>query len=622
MAKTQIKNYVFKPGLGATDNLYPNAYSLINANKSFIQKEMSAYIADKVAAAAQYTPTGATYAPATGVLTLTIGTHNFNVGDAIIIADGGLTFTNASAGAVPFFDKALIITAVSANTSVTVNAGISTDLTAHSWVSSVANATQDVFFNYTNTSVLKCERDVGYVVDAYLKDLRYGGNENVYNTIKYYWDQTVAQVDGDRGAELSAHNFIGRLIKDYILTKTSYTASNTEVTQTITGTASETTAQFTPSGATYTPTTGAMSITIGEHTLSAGDEIHIAPGGITFTCALDGGATLHPYPRAVGVPNTKGKDPYYYAPITITSVTSTTITVNVGISSDTSLHTFSSAVANSITAGPSAKINTLVFNTVDVISNGLNALPKFIHTGVGTIKIQGRYDLDQLILITNVTSNDIIYNFSAPATGGLVSLKTDKVSEDTDFVKYLETTDAITTITLNYDTSGHSSTDDLQLFVEELENGKSVVTTRPYDFGTDAIERLRIAQPQSMLDADFEYGLQPTKWAAIATMRGYPSVYEVPGTDTPVLSVVTDASAGTDGIGQSLITVTTVGPHNIPVGTPITIKALEDSVNGAARAEGSFVVVEAPTTNTFTYYAKSKVGTVNPTTLSTTSQSN
>ena len=37
----------------------------------------------------------------------------------------------------------------------------------------------------TNTSVLKCERDVGYVVDAYLKDLRYGGNETVINNIKY-----------------------------------------------------------------------------------------------------------------------------------------------------------------------------------------------------------------------------------------------------------------------------------------------------------------------------------------------------------------------------------------------------------------------------------------------------
>jgi hypothetical protein len=528
MAKTQIKNYVFKPGLGATGNLYPNAYSLLSANKSFVQKEATAWIADQVTAAA------------TGFV--------------------GYTYNQA-----------------------------------------------------------KCERDVGYVVDAYLKDLRYGGNENVINTIKYYWDQDVAQVDGDRQPEIQTHTFISTLIRDYIFANNLYSASNSEVTQTVNASSpAEATQQFTPTDASYTPTTGVMTLTIGTHSLKVGDEIHIAPGGITFTCALDGGATTHPYPRASGVPNAKGRDPYYYAPLKIASVTGTTVTMNVGISSDTSVHSFNSATSNGVTTGPSAKINTLAFNTVDTITNGLNGLPTLVPTGVGTIKIQGRYDLDQLILITNVTSNDIIYNFSAPATGGLVSLKTDKISEDTDFVKYLETTDAITTITLNFDTSDHSSTDELQLFVEELENGKSVVTTRPFDFGTDAIERLRVAQPQSMLDADFEYGLQPTKWAAIATMRGYPSVYEVPGTDTPVLSVVTDASAGTDGIGQSLITVTTVGPHNIPVGTPITIKALEDSVPGAARAEGSFVIVEVPTPTTFTFYAKSKVGTVNPTTLSTT----
>jgi len=181
------------------------------------------------------------------------------------------------------------------------------------------------------------------------------------------------------------------------------------------------------------------------------------------------------------------------------------------------------------------------------------------------------------------------------------------------FLKFLQTTDGLTIVKLNYNSSAHSSADDIQIFVEEKE-----VRTRPFDFGTDAIERPRAAMPVSMLDADFEYGLQPTKWAAIATMRGYPSVYEIPGTDTSVISVVSDASAGTEGIGQSLITVTTTGAHGFTAGTPITIKALEDSVAGAARAEGSFVIVEVPTSNTFTFYAKSKVGTVNPTVLSTT----
>ena len=40
MAKTQIKNYIFKPGIGSNDNLYSDAYSLLTSNKEFLQKEM------------------------------------------------------------------------------------------------------------------------------------------------------------------------------------------------------------------------------------------------------------------------------------------------------------------------------------------------------------------------------------------------------------------------------------------------------------------------------------------------------------------------------------------------------------------------------------------------------
>jgi len=418
MAKTQLKNYVYKPGLAATDNRYPDAYSLILQNKSFIQKESAAWIQDQIDA--------------------------------------------STAG----------------------------------------------FVGYTYNQE-KCERDVGYNIDAYLLDIRYGGNENTYNTIKYYWDQDVAQIDGDRQPEIQTYGFIKTLINTYILQNTSYSASNTEVTQTL---------------------------------------------DLTKTAETD----------AID------------------------------------------------------EIDALLDNTIQVVTSGLSSLPTLVDNGVGRIKVQGRYDTDELLLITNTTKNEIIYNFSNPTTGGFVTLKTDSVNEDKDFLKYLQTTDAITTITLNYDTSSHSSTDDIQIFVEKIENGKSVVTTRPYDFGTDAIERMRIAPPLSMLDADFEYGLQPTKWAAISTMRGYPSIYEVPGTDTSVLSVITDASAGTSGVGQSLITVTTVSPHGFVEGDPITIKALEDSVVGAARAEGSFIIVDVPSDRTFTFFAKSKVGENDGDILSTT----
>jgi hypothetical protein len=129
-----------------------------------------------------------------------------------------------------------------------------------------------------------------------------------------------------------------------------------------------------------------------------------------------------------------------------------------------------------------------------------------------------------------------------------------------------------------------------------------------HSVGTDAFERTRVANPQSMLDADFEYGLQPTKWQTINMLRGYPSIYEVPGTDIQVTAVVTDASSGTSNVGASLITITTSAAHGYTTGSPITIKGLANTVSGFARAEGTFVINQVTGATTFNYYAKSKVG--------------
>jgi len=95
-----------------------------------------------------------------------------------------------------------------------------------------------------------------------------------------------------------------------------------------------------------------------------------------------------------------------------------------------------------------------------------------------------------------------------------------------------------------------------------------------------------------MLDADFEYGLQPTKWLTYDLMRGYPSIYEIPGTDQAVTTVITDASAGTGGTGESLITITNSisFPTSWTVGSPITVKGYLNTVTGFARAEGSFLI--------------------------------
>ena len=110
-------------------------------------------------------------------------------------------------------------------------------------------------------------------------------------------------------------------------------------------------------GTSYNPANGNLVIkTASAHGLSVGDLIRINDGGITFTCATDSNGSLHPYPRST--------DPASNKILTITAVTTDTFTVNVGTSSDTSTHTFHSAVANSI-----KKINSR-FNVVNAVYNG------------------------------------------------------------------------------------------------------------------------------------------------------------------------------------------------------------------------------------------------------------
>ena len=230
--------------------------------------------------------------------------------------------------------------------------------------------------------------------------------------------------------------------------------------------------------------------------------------------------------------------------------------------------------------------------------------------GAGTLKVLGKVELDQILLITNTTANQFLYNFSDSALPISVQFTETTDGSDPDFPYANTLSNGVTTVTFQYDTTAYSASDGIQFFIEVDEQ-----TIRPYAFGTDAIERMRFAHPQSMLDADFEYGIQPTKWQSIDLLRNYPSIYEVPGSDIAVNTMTTDASQGSGGIGPSLITIDTELDHGLTVGDPISIKGLDDSVPGFSTAEGSFIIDSAPSTTQFTYYSKAKVGSSPATSL-------
>ena len=219
--------------------------------------------------------------------------------------------------------------------------------------------------------------------------------------------------------------------------------------------------------------------------------------------------------------------------------------------------------------------------------------------GSGTVKFPGKVDLTQLLIIANKTQQTNIYAIGDPTKNGTIAYD----STDTTFMggtaQYSEQV-GVTTVTFAADTSTMLSTDKLAIYSDAPKYVGNV--TRPYAFGVDAIERQRIASPQSLIDADFEYGLQPTKWQNYSDIRGIPGIYEKPGLDLFVTNITSD------GGNPSIMTVTCSQAHGLVVATPVIVFGCAGT-SAAARAEGAFVINTVPDTTSFTYIAKGVVGT-------------
>jgi len=218
--------------------------------------------------------------------------------------------------------------------------------------------------------------------------------------------------------------------------------------------------------------------------------------------------------------------------------------------------------------------------------------------GSGTVKFPGKVDLTQLLIIANKTQQTNIYAIGDPTKNGTIAYD----ATDTTFMggstQYSEQV-GVTTVTFSADTASMLSTDKLAIYSDAPKYVGNI--TRPYAFGVDAIERQRVANPQSLIDADFEYGLQPTKWQNYSDIRGIPGIYEKPGLDLFITNITSD------GGNPSVMTVTCSQAHGLSVATPVIIFGCA-GVATAARAEGAFIITSVATSTTFTYFAKGIVG--------------
>ena len=192
-----------------------------------------------------------------------------------------------------------------------------------------------------------------------------------------------------------------------------------------------------------------------------------------------------------------------------------------------------------------------------------------------TIVIPKAIPKERLTLITDVTTNQVLFNFSDP------NLTTTSYTIATD-----STSGAVTTtIVLAYNTSGLASTDKIQIVVDEYDEKFS-----PSESYLDPINKLRVSTPQSLIDTDYEYSIQTTKWEQLAMINNRPFANYTTATGT--LNLV-DIQANN---GSRVYTAyTTVPPA---VGSAIF---LGDTLY--AGADGVYIV-DSNTVSTFNYTGK------------------
>lgn len=185
---------------------------------------------------------------------------------------------------------------------------------------------------------------------------------------------------------------------------------------------------------------------------------------------------------------------------------------------------------------------------------------------------------EHLLLVVNVTSNSVLYNFSDPDLS-ISSYTCPFSSTGTQFV-------------LNYNTTSMSAADPLQI-MEDIPEERFM----PAETYQDATNKLRITNPQSLIDTDFEYGLQPIKWESVSLLNNMPAYYYKGGANSLNVQQIT----GLNDTPRSQIVVITNGPHGVNISDIVNV-----SYTNNFNAEGAFAVVSSTVTS-FTYIAKGQI---------------
>jgi len=111
----------------------------------------------------------------------------------------------------------------------------------------------------------------------------------------------------------------------------------------------------------------------------------------------------------------------------------------------------------------------------------------------------------------------------------------------------------------------------------------------------DPVGKFRVSNPMNLIDTDFEYGLQTTRWQDLELVNNIPTFFARDNDEAlDVLSVEIYE-------GSTSVLVTTSTDHGLSIGTPIFVQGVN-----SYSAEGGFVVATVPSTTSFFYKANSE----------------
>ena len=114
----------------------------------------------------------------------------------------------------------------------------------------------------------------------------------------------------------------------------------------------------------------------------------------------------------------------------------------------------------------------------------------------------------------------------------------------------------------------------------------------PEEVLIDPVQKLRISSPQALIDTDFEYGTQISKWENMINVGNRPFVYDLASPVTGITAITMSTSSRT-------VTVSLPSTTGIAVGTPISVRDTYLAI-----ANGNYLVESVTTNTSFTYTGK------------------